>query len=212
MKRRFKQARKLRGLTAVSAAKEMNVSNPTINAWEACRKTPSIESLEKMADLYQVTTDYLLGRPEPFSSNPSTELSPDLIKIFDGRPAWSDRFGWVLVNGPDCMVVKNDGTKITLDVAAPLRAAPLHFATPGLPETNPIPLSELSHHEQVWLEPISPDVQLRNELRGWYQVKSIYVENSIGNRFLYDTYGAKWLAFDTVPPIDTKKSPLTERP
>lgn len=195
MARRFKQARKLRGLTAIAAAKEMNVSNPTINAWEAGRKTPSIEGLEKMADLYQVTTDYLLGRPEPFSSNPSTELSPDLIKIFDGRPAWSDRLGWVLINGPDCMVTKSDGSKVTLEVAVPLRVAPLHFATQGLPETNPIPLSELSRHDRVWVEPISPDVQLRNELRGWYQTKGIYVENSTGNRFMYDSYESKWLAF-----------------
>lgn len=193
--RKFKQARKVCGLTAVAAAKEMGISNPTINAWEAGRKTPSIESLEKMADLYQVTTDYLLGRPEPFSFDPSTELSPDIIKIFDGRPAWSDRFGWVLVNGPDCMVIKNDGTKVTLDIAVPLRTAPLYFATSGLPETNPIPLSELSHHERVWVEPISSDVQLRNELRGWYQTKGIYVENSSGNRFMYDSYKSKWLAF-----------------
>lgn len=195
MQRKFKEARKLRNLTAATAAKEMHISSPTISAWEAGRKTPSIEGLEKMADLYQVTTDYLLGRPEPFSSDPSAELSPDLIKIFDGRPAWSDRLGWVLVNGPDCMVTKSDGTKVTLEVAAPLRVAPLHFTTPRLPETNPILLSELHHHEQVWVEPISPDVQLRNELRGWYQVRGIYVENSAGNRFLYDTYGSKWLAF-----------------
>ena len=195
MTRRFKQARKIRGLTAVAAAKEMGISNPTINAWEAGRKTPSIEGLEKMADLYQVTTDYLLGRPEPFGFDPSTELSQDLIKIFDGRPAWSDRLGWVLVNGPDCIVITNDGTKVTLDVAAPLRAAPLHFATAGLPETSPIPLSELSHYERVWVEPISSDVKLRNELRGWYQTKGLYVENTSGNRFMYDSYKSKWLAF-----------------
>lgn len=195
MARQFKLARKQRGMTAIAAAREMGISNPTINAWEAGRKTPSIEGLEKMADLYHVTTDYLLGRPEPFSFDPSAELSPDLIKIFDGRPAWSDHFGWVLVNGPDCMVIKNDGTKVTLDVATPLRVAPLHFATPGLPETDPIPLRELSNHERVWVEPISSDVLLRNELRGWYQARGIYVENSAGNRFLYDTYGSKWLAF-----------------
>ena len=212
MARRYKQARKMSGLTAVTAAKEMGISNPTINAWESGRKTPSIEGLEKMAELYQVTTDYLLGRPEPFGFDPSTELSQDLIKIFDGRPAWSDRLGWVLVNGPDCMVITNDGTKVTLDVAAPLRAAPLHFATPGLPETNPIPLSELSKHEQVWVEPISPDSQLRNELRGWYQTKGIYVENTSGNRFLYDNYGAKWLAFETTAQLGTKKAPLSEHP
>lgn len=196
MARRFKLARKMRGLTATVAAKKMGISTPTINAWEAGRKTPSIEGLEKMADLYHITTDYLLGRPELFSSDPSIEIAPALIGIFDGRPAWSDRFGWVLINGPDCMVIKNDGTKVTFDVAAPLRAAPSHFATSSLPEASPIPLNQLSNHERVWVEPISSDIQLRNELRGWYQIRGIYVENSTGNRFMYDTYEAKWLAFE----------------
>lgn len=196
MARRFKEARKLRGLTAVSAAKEMNVSSLTVNAWEAGRKSPSIEGLEKMADLYQVTTDYLLGRPEPISADPSMELSPDLIRIFDGRPAWSETYGWVLVNGPDCMVTKKDGTKIAIEAVGPLRAAPDHFAVSALPGSRAIPLKELVSHQQVWVEPITLDSHLRDELRGWYQVKGIYVENSVGNRFLYDTYGSKWLAFE----------------
>ena len=38
--------------------------------------------------------------------------------------------------------------------------------------------------------------RLRNWIVGWYQVKGIFVENSAGNRFLYDTYGSKWLAFE----------------
>ena len=196
MPRQFKKARKLRGLTAVAAAKEMNISNPTITAWESGRKIPSIEGLEKMADLYHVTTDYLLGRPEPFTSEPSLELSPDLIRIFDGRPAWSEAHGWVLVNGPDCMVTQKDGTKISIEAAGPLRAAPEHFAVSALPESKALPLKELSNHQLVWVEPITLESQLRDELRGWYHVKGIFVENSAGNRFLYDTYGSKWLAFE----------------
>lgn len=196
MARKFKQARKLCGLTATVAAKKMNISNPTINAWEAGRKTPSIEGLEKMADLYQVTTDYLLGRPEPFSFDPSTELSLDLIRIFDGRPAWSETHGWVLVNGPDCMVTRKDGTQVAIESAGPLRAAPDHFAVSALPESKALALKELVNHQQVWVEPITLESRLRDELRGWYQVKGIFVENSAGNRFLYDTYGSKWLAFE----------------
>ena len=196
MSRRFKEARKLRKLTAVTAAKEMKISNPTITAWESGRKTPSIEGLEKMADLYQVTTDFLLGRPEPLSLDPSKELSPDLIRIFDGRPAWSEAHGWVLVNGSDCMVTRKDGTKITIEAVGPLRVSPDHFAVSALPESKALPLRELVNHRQVWVEPITPESQLRDELRGWYQVKGIFVENSAGNRFLYDTYGSKWLAFE----------------
>ena len=195
MPRRFKQARKLSRLTAVAAAKEMNISNPTITAWESGRKTPSIEGLEKMADLYQVTTDYLLGRPEPEFANPSSELPPDLIRIFDGRPAWSDQYGWVLVNGPDCTVTAKDGKKITLEAAGILRAAPQHFAISALPESKALLLKDLLDYETVWVEPISVNTQLRDELRGWYKPKGFYVENSAGNRFLYDTYGSKWLAF-----------------
>lgn len=36
----------------------------------------------------------------------------------------------------------------------------------------------------------------RNELRGWYKVKARWVENEFGNRFYFDVYGSKWLAFD----------------
>lgn len=45
-------------------------------------------------------------------------------------------------------------------------------------------------------EPISCDTHLREELRGWYRLKSRWAENEYGNRFYLDTYGAKWLAFD----------------
>jgi len=55
---------------------------------------------------------------------------------------------------------------------------------------------EYKEYEQIWLEPISPDSKLRDELRGWYQVKNRFVQNESGNRFYLDTYGAKRLPFD----------------
>ncbi len=51
-------------------------------------------------------------------------------------------------------------------------------------------------NEEMWVEPISPDSNLRDELRGWYRRKDRYVENEYGNRFYLDTYEAKWLGFD----------------
>ena len=60
---------------------------------------------------------------------------------------------------------------------------------------NPLTVSYTHLFTQIWLEPISPDSDLRTELRGWYQVKKHYVQNEYGNRFYLDTYEAKWLAF-----------------
>ncbi len=65
---------------------------------------------------------------------------------------------------------------------------PQLFSEPVLPSSRPMTLSEIKELEQIWLEPISPDSDLRNELRGWYQVKDLFVQNEYGNRFYLDTY------------------------
>ena len=36
----------------------------------------------------------------------------------------------------------------------------------------------------------------RDGLRGWYKIYSFYVENEYGTRFLFDTYGSKWLVLN----------------
>ena len=43
------------------------------------------------------------------------------------------------------------------------------------------------------------DAALRDELRGWYHIKRRFVENEVGQRFYFDFYGAKWLAFASGP-------------
>ena len=58
---------------------------------------------------------------------------------------------------------------------------------------------ELVYGMQVWVEPISPDETLRQELRGWYRVKHHAIENEAGNRFILDSCGAKWLAYPAKP-------------
>ncbi|MGN1026267.1 MAG: helix-turn-helix domain-containing protein, partial [Faecousia sp.] len=96
MKRRFKEVRRAKFSSAAEAAEKLGVSQPTISAWEAGRKTPSIEALENMADLYGVTTDYLLGRMEALK--PDYAIDNQLVAVFDGRPVWSPKYGWMLVN------------------------------------------------------------------------------------------------------------------
>lgn len=54
---------------------------------------------------------------------------------------------------------------------------------------------ELKPGVSVWVEPISPDAALRNELRGWYRICDTFAENDIGHRFPLSSYTANWLAF-----------------
>ena len=61
MKNKFRTARQLKKLKVIEAAELLGISQPTLSAWETGNKSPSVEGLEKMADLYGVTTDFLLG-------------------------------------------------------------------------------------------------------------------------------------------------------
>ena len=59
------QIRRLRmahGITQVELAHRLGVSKQSVSNWKSNNIQPSIELLEKAADLFGVTTDYLLGR------------------------------------------------------------------------------------------------------------------------------------------------------
>lgn len=196
MPKKYREARKINKLKAIEAAARLGVSQPTLSAWEGERKSPSVENLENMADLYGVTTDYLLGRSAPGETEASVPIPPASLPIFHGKPVWSPEHGWLLVNATERVLVRFDGQAITMGNSKALYAAPPLFSIPALPDTEPLSLSEVRQRDEVWLEPISPDSDLRNELRGWYQVKDRFVQNEYGARFYLGTYAAKWLAFE----------------
>lgn len=194
MARQYKNARKSQKLIIKDAAAKLDVSPSTLEAWESERKTPSIESLEAMANLYQVTTDYLLGRENP-SSTTSLPLSQEILKIYHSKPVWSSDYGWVLVDSVRNVFVRTDGSMVPFDSAGSVYAAQPPFYEATLPDTKPLSKQDISNYSEVWLEPISHDAELREDLRGWYRVRDHWVENDYGIRFPIDTYGAKWLAF-----------------
>ncbi len=196
MPRNFKQARKINKLKMTEAAAKLGISQPTLSAWEGERKSPSVEGLEKMADLYGVSTDYLLGRNEQGGRDPSVPIPIESLHIFHGKPVWSAQYGWLLVNAIDRILLASNGQTIPFSDCGKLFASSQLFSEPALPDCPPLSLSEVKKREQIWLEPISPDSELRDELRGWYRVQARFVQNEYGNRFYLDTYGAKWLAFD----------------
>lgn len=194
MPRQYKQARKLNHFKAIQAAKMLGVSQPTLSAWEGERKSPSIDSLENMANLYGVTTDYLLGRGGS-APDPLIPVSVKALPALDGKPVWSAAYGWALVMAADRLLLLSDKRTIPFADAGELFLQPPPFSEPASPCKQPLLPTQLVQDGRIWLEPISPDRELRMELRGWYRIKGRWAENENGNRFALDTYEAKWLAF-----------------
>ena len=63
--RRLAELRKQRKLNQQGLADILGVSLNTIKSWESGRRSPgTIEELTKIADFFEISTDYLLGRDE----------------------------------------------------------------------------------------------------------------------------------------------------
>lgn len=62
---RLKQLRVEAKLTQQQMAEAFNIKQPTYAQWETGRTKPKGETLEKFADFFNVSTDYLLGKTQP---------------------------------------------------------------------------------------------------------------------------------------------------
>lgn len=58
---RIRALRQAAGLTQVSLAKELGVTKQSVSNWENDNIQPSIDMLVRLARLFGVSTDYLLG-------------------------------------------------------------------------------------------------------------------------------------------------------
>lgn len=196
MPRQFKNARLIKHLKVSEAMELLGVSQPTLSAWEGERKSPSIEKLELMADVYETSTDYLLGRISIHKNRSSNPVSPTSLPVLHGQPLWSPEYGWLLVNSIEQHLVQSDGNTIPFTAAGDLYTNSPAFSEPTAMTEPPLTRKQMLAKKEMWVEPISPDPILRDELRGWYHRNDQYVVNEYGNRFYLDTYGAKWLGFD----------------
>lgn len=61
---RLKDLLKTKNLTQVTLSKETKIPPQTISDWLNAKVLPQIDSLVILADFFDVTTDYLLGRED----------------------------------------------------------------------------------------------------------------------------------------------------
>lgn len=72
--------RKSNGLTQQELADKLNISRATYAQYEIGRREPDFETLQKLADFFSTTTDYLLGRTDE-PSPPKDDGIPQEDKI-----------------------------------------------------------------------------------------------------------------------------------
>ncbi len=82
------------------AANQIGVARTTYTAYENGTKTPPLETVNIIADLFEVTTDYLLGRTDSSEPTPqynckseiqSTINNPDLLAWYQELPKHTEK-------------------------------------------------------------------------------------------------------------------------
>ena len=197
MKLRLKEIRQIKGLKASEVAEKLSITKNSLSEWESGKRIPPCERIIQLADFYNVSVDYLLGRDEGFENNTESlkPVSKSMLSIHHGRPVWIDGYGWALVSSTDQTLLFSDGRKVGFDEVEQVSFSSPPFSEPVLPDTMPLDKEDICKCESVWVEPIGTHKAARDALRGWYDVKGEYVENTRGSRFFFDSYGATWYAF-----------------
>jgi len=80
--KRLAELRKARKLTQADLSKMLGIHRGTYANYEAGNREPDNETLQKLADFFEVSTDWLLGRTNVYQITPSKENS----LLYDIRP------------------------------------------------------------------------------------------------------------------------------
>ena len=83
----LKSLRVAKGLTQDELSKQLNISRSTIGMYEKGAREPDFETLELIADYFNVDTDYLLGRTVKTTYIPSSALRKGVSINVLGRVA-----------------------------------------------------------------------------------------------------------------------------
>lgn len=67
---RLKELRENVGLSQKAFADRLNISQSTVGMWESGKREPNYNTTERIADYFDVSVDYLLGRTDDKNQNP----------------------------------------------------------------------------------------------------------------------------------------------
>ena len=87
---RLKALRKKYGYTQVSLAETLGVSKGTVAMWETGKRTPDFETLIGLSDLFDVRTDYILGKSTDDSSAKLSEEETEQLGRWELESVYAD--------------------------------------------------------------------------------------------------------------------------
>ena len=108
---RIKMLREEKGLNQIELGKIINVSGQALGMYENEKRDLSTENVIKLAEFFNVSTDYLLGKSDKRSSdlkNDKLFLAPVYGKISAGLPNWAEECldGYLPID-PNLMNISN---------------------------------------------------------------------------------------------------------
>lgn len=82
---RLKSLRKSKRLTQKQLAQKINVTHVSISGYESGNRSPDTDTLQRLADFFEVSTDYLLGRTDSLVLTPEEQDEVD-FQAFANNP------------------------------------------------------------------------------------------------------------------------------
>jgi transcriptional regulator with XRE-family HTH domain len=89
---RIKELRTKRNMTQQDLADKLGVFQTTVGQWENGKREPNIETIKRLASIFEVSTDYLLGQsdnpiPAPDNSTKEDKFNYHISKLNDEQKA-----------------------------------------------------------------------------------------------------------------------------
>ena len=87
---RISKLRKQAGMSQFQLAKVLDIATSTLGMYETGKREPSLKVMNRIANYFNVTTDYLLGRPNRKDDDNvdyvALDKALDNARSFDGEP------------------------------------------------------------------------------------------------------------------------------
>lgn len=80
-KRRFAELREEFGYTQAQLAEKLQMATQTMSTWEQGIRMPPVDKLERLADFYGVSVDYILGRTNVRNFSADLEDVEETLRI-----------------------------------------------------------------------------------------------------------------------------------
>lgn len=98
---RLRTIRKQRKLTQRELASKLNMSQSTIALYETGDRKPDPDTINKIADFFDVSTDYLLGR-----SDDTVDIYAEFRRIRESIPKWGENAGQIALDETKKVLIK----------------------------------------------------------------------------------------------------------